>query len=149
MIFYADPNSKAENYLILYHPLSGHCAKVVDNEVRAAECWDVSQWNHEGEGSPIRLKGTDLCLTAIGDGLPVGLTHDCMTEQSTWKLALNSPHQLANQDEHGNDLCLEFDPNYSKKVLTTKCIVSEEDDDDSIKLKNPQGQWFKLISSNA
>ncbi|KAL3499288.1 hypothetical protein ACH5RR_038381 [Cinchona calisaya] len=143
-----DPSSKAKKYLILYHPATGHCAKAVGNEVRATECWDVSKWSHAGEGTPIRLEGTDLCLTAIGDGLPVALTNECTSERSTWKLALNSQHQLVNKDSNGNDLCLEFDPNYSKKVLTSKCIVSEEDDDDAIKLRNPQGQWFKLITSN-
>ncbi|XP_071920232.1 glycosyl hydrolase 5 family protein [Coffea arabica] len=138
-----DPRSKVKNYLILYHPQSGYCAKVAENEVRATDCWDASQWSYEGEGTPIRLKGTDLCLTATGDGLPVALTRECLTGQSAWELAQNSQFQLASRDDYGNDLCLEFNPYYSKRIQTSKCIVPEEDD-----LQNPQGQWFKLIQSN-
>ncbi|KAL3498923.1 hypothetical protein ACH5RR_041655 [Cinchona calisaya] len=102
-----DPTSKEENYLIMYHALRGKCARVDNNkEVHASECWEPSKWIHEGEGTPIRLKNTNLCLKAIGDGLPVALTNDCISQQSNWKLALNSLHKLASQGEKRDRIVL-------------------------------------------
>ncbi|CAI9094203.1 OLC1v1029897C2 [Oldenlandia corymbosa var. corymbosa] len=145
-----DPFSRHETYKVMYHPLSGTCGVAHKNQVLAAGgCWKTTQWSYRGEGSPIRLKGTNRCLMAVGDGLPVLLSDDCSGESSSWKLAKNSMYQLANKDENGNHLCLDFDPHVSKMVLTTKCIVAEEDDPDYIKLQRPESQWFLLVDSNA
>ncbi|KAL3498924.1 hypothetical protein ACH5RR_041656 [Cinchona calisaya] len=89
-----DGKSKKERHSILYHPLSGLCAKEVKGEGLAMECWDASKWNYKGDGSPIRLKGTHFRLKAIGEELPVAPTTDC--KETSWKLALipNSSYQV-------------------------------------------------------
>ncbi|CAK9141953.1 unnamed protein product [Ilex paraguariensis] len=142
-----DPKSNVSPYYIMYHPTSGRCMRGVNNELHPTDCWSLSRWSHAGDGTPIRLMGTPLCLTAVGDGLPVSLTADCMSEQSTWKLFSDTKYQIANRDEHGTDLCLDWDPNYSSRILTKKCLCSQDDSDQCH--DNPQSQWFKLISSNA
>ncbi|CAI9094205.1 OLC1v1029899C1 [Oldenlandia corymbosa var. corymbosa] len=141
------PFSRHPMHRLLYHPLSGSCGVAQGNQVLAGDCWKTSIWSFRGEGSPIRLKGSHRCLTAVGDGLPVVLTDYCSGESSRWKLARNSMYQLANKDDNGNELCLDFDPNISKKVLTRKCIVAGEDD--AVKLQGQENQWFVLVKSNA
>ncbi|XP_059318807.1 glycosyl hydrolase 5 family protein-like [Lycium ferocissimum] len=137
-----DPKSKKPTYYLLFHPQSGKCLNVASNNVvHASDCIGASRWSHDGEGTPIRLTGTSLCLTASREGLPVTLSKDC-SEQSTWKLASN--YQLSNVDENGKELCLDFDTNYSSsKVLVRKCVGL-----DGKSIDNPQSQWFKLVSAN-
>lgn len=140
--FNIDPKSIAPSYLRMYHPVSGRCIRADDkNELHATDCYSLSKWSHDGNKTAIRLTGTPYCLTAIGEGLPVILTEDCYSEQSMWKSV--SSFQLAN----GDDLCLHYDPSYSPRILTKKCICPDSDDPTCV--DNPQSQWFKLISSNA
>ncbi|KAI3468671.1 hypothetical protein Pfo_025334 [Paulownia fortunei] len=143
-----DPNSMGPTYHILYHPSSGRCIRVDKSEVHASDCWSFTRWNHDGNGNPIRLVGTELCLSAVGDGIPVTLSLDCTSRQSQWELVSSSKFQLSNKDEHGKYLCLEWDPNYSSRVLTRKCTCLEEDGSMNCQ-ESPQSQWFKLISANA
>lgn len=126
----------------MYHPRSGKCIRVdKEMELHASDCYSLSKWSHNGNYEPIRLIGTPFCLAAVGDQMPVILTRDCYSEHSMWKLA--SKYQLANKD----NLCLQYDPIYSPRILTMKCICPGQDDPSCV--ENPQSQWFKLISSNA
>ncbi|KAK2973770.1 hypothetical protein RJ640_018978 [Escallonia rubra] len=142
-----DPKSRKSENKIMYHPMSGRCVRVDRNETHASDCWGMSHWSHDGDGTPVKLVGTPWCLTALGDGLPVILTAECYSEESTWRLVSGSKFQMANKDENGTDLCLDYDPSYSSSVLTKKCICSA--DDDSNCLENPESQWFQLLSTNA
>ncbi|MCD7450298.1 hypothetical protein HAX54_005140 [Datura stramonium] len=139
-----DPKSKRPTYHLLFHPQSGKCLSSAanNNVVYASDCIGASRWSHDGDGMPIRLTGTSLCLTASRDGLPVTLSTDC-NEQSIWKFASN--YQLSNIDhENGKELCLDFDTYYSSsRVLVRKCVGL-----DGKNIDNPQTQWFKFVSSN-
>ncbi|CAI9094204.1 OLC1v1029898C1 [Oldenlandia corymbosa var. corymbosa] len=126
---------------VMYHPLSGSCGMAQGNEVQAGDCLKTSVWSFNGDGSPIRLKGSNQCLKAAGEGSPVVLTDYCSGESSSWKLAPKSMYQLSN----GNGLCLHFDSSISNKVLTKKCIVT---DPDYVKLPGQESQWFVLVQSN-
>ncbi|KAL2517218.1 Cellulase (glycosyl hydrolase family 5) protein [Abeliophyllum distichum] len=121
-----DPYSKGLTYYILYHPLSGRCIQVDNNnETQASDCLSFSLWSHGGNGTPIHLKGSPLCLTSAGDGFPVTLSTHCMTK---WEFVSNSTFQLANKDEKGINLCLEWNPaDYSSKLVTKKFSHSLDD----------------------
>lgn len=147
MLYIVDPLSKGEAYHILYHPLSGRCIHVDDWEVQVGECRGFSRWNYGGNGNPIQLRDSELCLTARGDGIPVALTRDCGGRQSRWELVSNAKFQVASSDEDGNYLCLDWDPNSSSRLLTRKCFCLEQDASVNC-LERPQTQWFKLILGN-
>ncbi|XP_071905798.1 glycosyl hydrolase 5 family protein-like [Coffea arabica] len=109
-----DPKSDGRSYKILYHLLSGKCARAnKNNDIYVSECWEMSKWDHQGEGTPTILQGTRSCLKAIGDGLLVALTIDCKSNQRKWTLTSNSQFQLASKHENGTELCLDWDPYYS------------------------------------
>ncbi|XP_020550226.1 uncharacterized protein LOC105164044 [Sesamum indicum] len=83
-----DPNSTCPTYHIQYHPSTGRCTRVDNNsELHATDCRNFSRWNHNGSGTPIRLEGTELCLSATGDGIPATLSRDCSSRRSKWESA--------------------------------------------------------------
>ncbi|XP_048230722.1 glycosyl hydrolase 5 family protein isoform X2 [Ricinus communis] len=141
-----DPDSILSTSYLMYHPLSGNCVHASEkNEIYASRFQQHSRWSHDGDGAPIRLMGSALCLKAIGDGLEPVLSNDCFSQQSSWKLLSSSKLHLGVKDEHGEYLCLEKESFNSSKVFTRKCICIEDDSDCQ---ENPQSQWFKLIKTN-
>ncbi|XP_031124179.1 glycosyl hydrolase 5 family protein-like [Ipomoea triloba] len=137
-----DPGSSEATYYLLYHPLSGKCARVDSGRLHMSDCLGASRWAHGADGMPIHLLGTSTCLAAERDGHPATLSGDCMNEGSTWNLA--SMLQLANKGDDGVELCLDYDSSYSSSlILTRKCVGLQEGD-----MRNPQTQWFKLIAAN-
>ncbi|KAH6761019.1 hypothetical protein C2S51_017968 [Perilla frutescens var. frutescens] len=142
-----DPNSKGSTYHILYHPLSGQCIHASKSNVYVGSCSGFSRWNHDGNQNSIQLRDTEMCLSANGDGIPVTLSRACNNRQSQWEFLSDSKFQVANRDEHGNYLCLDWDPNKSSRVLTKKCFCLEQNASINC-LESPQTQWFKLISGN-
>nr|GMD96621.1 glycosyl hydrolase 5 family protein-like [Ipomoea batatas] len=142
-----DPKSSGPTYNLLYHPLSGRCAQVVNDQIHMSDCMGASPCIQEADGMPIQMIESLKCLTVVGEDLPLGLSTICNDSQSnTWSLASNSSmsFQLANRGDNGVVLCLDFDSSYSPStILTRKCVGLEEGD-----MRNPQTQWFKLIPSN-
>ncbi|KAK6933822.1 hypothetical protein RJ641_036716 [Dillenia turbinata] len=108
-------------------------------------CKEPSQWDHDGDEAALRLIGTDLCLQVVGDGLPAVLSTDCSCTQSTWAFASSSRLHLAAPDQEGRLLCLEMNSTNPHTIMTNTCICL---DDGSVCDRDPQSQWFKLISSN-
>jgi hypothetical protein len=131
----------------MFHPLTGKCAHVnkSNNELVLGDCKSHSQWSSEGDGSPIRLMDSALCLKAEGEGLPATLSKHCLSQQSSWRSVSKTGLHLATSDGNRSLLCLELDSD-SSKIVTRKCICI--DDNDSSCLDNPQSQWFQLISTN-
>ncbi|KAJ1375465.1 Ricin B-like lectin [Sesbania bispinosa] len=142
-----DPSSNLSKSHIMFHPLTGYCAHVngSSNELVLGDCKSESRWHAEGDGSPISLMDSPLCLKAEGEGLPLTLSEDCLVQQSSWKSVSKTGLHLATSDDNGSLLCLDKDSN-SNKILTRKCICIG--DEDSSCLDNPQSQWFQLISTN-
>nr|GMD99763.1 glycosyl hydrolase 5 family protein-like [Ipomoea batatas] len=144
---FQDPKSSEPTYHILYHPLSGRCARVVDDQIHMSDCLGASRCIHEADGMPIQMIGSLKCLAVVGEDLPLNLSTICNNDgqsNNTWSLASNSMFQLANRGDNGLVLCLDFDSSYSSStILTRKCVGLEEGD-----MRNPQTQWFKLIASN-
>ncbi|GAU29242.1 hypothetical protein TSUD_362320 [Trifolium subterraneum] len=140
-----DPTSKLSNAYILYHPLSGNCVQVNDNnELEIGSCANQKIWTYDG--SKILFNNTNKCLTAAGEGLPVSISGNCQSKNSSWETASLSKLHLATVDQDGKQLCLQ-DPNSSNSsvVVTSKCICIN---DDSLCLDDPQSQWFQLVATN-
>ncbi|OVA18924.1 Ricin B lectin domain [Macleaya cordata] len=140
-----DPTSKLPTNHIMYHPLSGHCVLVDDNNsIQLTDCLNRSHWSYGGDGTPINLVGTSMCLKAVGDGLPVTVSTDCSSNQSMWRVISSSKLQLATMNEQGKSICLENNSN-SSTILTTECLCAEDGDKCQ---DNPEIQWFKLVQTN-
>ncbi|WJZ81921.1 hypothetical protein VitviT2T_001730 [Vitis vinifera] len=139
-----DPNSTTLSYYLIVHTESGFCVNVEgEDNVHGSSCRERSKWSHGGDGWPIRLVGGELCLKAVGDGVPVTLSTDCKSPRATWKLVSDSRLHVAAMDEQGNSLCLEATSSNYSSILTRRCAcVKNEANCD------PQSQWFKLVPSN-
>ncbi|KAI9174384.1 hypothetical protein LWI28_016551 [Acer negundo] len=126
-----DPNSNLSTSYILYHPGSGKCIGAnVKNEVYTSNSrrWWSRRWSNDGDGGPIRLMGSALCLKVEGDGLPPILSRDCLSQQSACKSVSKSYLHLAAKDEHGQYLCLDYKSANSSKIFNRKCICIDDDD---------------------
>ncbi|EEF51264.1 hydrolase, hydrolyzing O-glycosyl compounds, putative [Ricinus communis] len=157
-----DPSSNSSTSYIMFHALSGSCIHTDGNkEIYATSCkaprrWsdpagDVipMKWLHDGDGAPIRLKGTKLCLKALGEGLAPILSEDCSSPQSSWKFLSKTKLHLAATDENGEYLCLQKESPYTSKILTNACIfMNEEPECGKDPQKDPVTQWFKLVKTN-
>ncbi|KAL4587345.1 hypothetical protein LXL04_000214 [Taraxacum kok-saghyz] len=142
------PKWTSSNYTFLYHPMTGRCiGSDYRSQIFAYECTVLNGWSHGGDGTPVQLGTTPLCIAVAGDGLPVKLTTNCNSRESTWNSVRNSRFQIASKDGNGVDLCLDFDPNDSLRILSRKCICR---DNNGFKcLENPQRQWFQFVSTNS
>ncbi|KAF2297893.1 hypothetical protein GH714_004847 [Hevea brasiliensis] len=145
-----DPTSKSSTSYIIFHPQSGSCVDPDGrHDIYAGNCKKPKRWLYAGNGAPIRLKGTSLCLEAVGDGAAPVLSKNCSSQQSSWKLLSQTKLHVATLDETGEYLCLQKESPYTSKIVTSKCTFT---------LPNPQcltdsqidptTQWFKLVSSN-
>ncbi|MCL7042544.1 hypothetical protein MKW94_018705 [Papaver nudicaule] len=143
-----DPRSKLPTDHIIYHPLSGLCLFVDKNSnIQASDCLNRSHWSYAGNQAPLKLAGTSKCLKVNGNGLPVTVSNDCSSDQSAWKVILESNMRLAAMDQQGRSLCLDYDTSKSPLILSNECQCVT---DDASKCKdNPETQWFKLIQTNA
>ncbi|PNX94957.1 endoglucanase e1, partial [Trifolium pratense] len=101
-----DPTSKLSNAYILYHPLSGNCAQVNNNnELEIGSCVNQNKWTYNG--SQILFNNTSKCLTSAGEGLPVSVSDNCQSKNSSWQTASLSKLHLATVDQDGKQLCLQ------------------------------------------
>ncbi|KAJ1392616.1 Ricin B-like lectin [Sesbania bispinosa] len=140
-----DPTSKASNAYMMYHPLTGQCAHVNNkNELEVGSCESQNRWIYGGDGSQVLLSGTKKCLTASGEGLPVSVSDDCQSKNSSWKSVSLSKLHLATMDQDGKQLCLQKDSS-SSSIVTSKCICITND---SLCLDDPQSQWFQFVATN-
>ncbi|KAL6348768.1 hypothetical protein AAG906_033424 [Vitis piasezkii] len=122
----------------------GFCVNVEGQDnVHGSSCRERSKWSHSGDGSPIQLVGSELCLKAVGDGVPVALSTDCKSPWATWKLVSDSMLHIAAMDEQGNSLCLESTSSNYSSILTRSCACLNNETN-----CDPQSQWFRLVPSN-
>ncbi|KAK2414087.1 glycosyl hydrolase 5 family protein [Trifolium repens] len=137
-------SSNSTNSYIIYHPLSGQCVKVNNNnELELGDCDGQSKWNRDGQ--QIKLVGSGTCIEAISVGSIVKLSNDCKSKQSFWKTLSATNLHLGTLDGKGQNLCLQRESSTSPKVVTKKCICV---DDNPTCLNDPQSQWFQLVTTN-
>ncbi|KAH7550199.1 hypothetical protein ACOSP7_024591 [Xanthoceras sorbifolium] len=146
--FGQDPSSKFPTSYIMFHPDSGTCVGFWTQGCGIyadSSCLTPIRWIHYGDGAPLRLMKTNLCLKVVGDGLTPKVSSDCSSQQSLWYLVSASKLQLAAKDANGQYLCLDKNSSSSSRILTNKCICIN---DDSGCLDDPQSQWFTLATEN-
>ncbi|XP_068652665.1 glycosyl hydrolase 5 family protein-like [Aristolochia californica] len=133
-------------HYIVHHPSTGLCLQAnKDNTIQLSDCKNRSQWSYQGEGTPIKVKGTDLCLTRGAKRQPVFLSSNCKDLASKWNLVPSSKVQVAATDEEGGLQCLDSGSSNSTSIFTRDCVCLEGR---ICSDPNPQSQWFVLISSN-
>ncbi|XP_050227071.1 glycosyl hydrolase 5 family protein-like [Mercurialis annua] len=145
-----EPSSKSPTTLVMFHPQSGTC--VYNNgakELLTGKCKRSKRWSYAGDGSPIILEGTNLCIQAIGDGLPPILSKNCSNPLSSWTLLTTTKLHIATMDETGRYLCLQKESPLAKRVITSKCVLTLSTPEcQRNQLQDPTMQWFKLTNTN-
>ena len=140
----AEPSSNSSKSYLIYHPLSGQCVKVNNNnELELGDCEGASKWNQEGQ--QIKLVGNGACIEGIGDGSKMKLSKDCKSKQSFWKTLSATNLHLSTMDGQGQKLCLQRESPTSPKIVTKNCICV---DDNPSCLDDPTSQWFQLVTTN-
>ncbi|KAL0556755.1 hypothetical protein IC582_005271 [Cucumis melo] len=142
-----DPNSNASYSYVIYHPQSGQCIEVSNDnkDIVLTNCSTSSRWSHDNDSTPIKMSSTGLCLKASGEGLAASLSTDCLGKQSVWSAISNSKLHLATITENGKSLCLQIESSNSSKIVTNSCICTT---DDPTCLQDTQSQWFELVETN-
>lgn len=165
----ADFRSDDPTEYILYHPQSGECIQISnddgDNHLYTTDCRrkNLTRWDHDNNkgGSSsifIRVKGTTSsstsageCLSAVGDGSEAVVSSDCSSGRaSSWEMISSTKMHIAYRDDNGEGkyLCLERNSS-SSRVLTRKCLCLDDSANDvSNCSQNPQTQWFKFVPTN-
>ncbi|EEF47376.1 hypothetical protein RCOM_1077730 [Ricinus communis] len=76
------------------------------------------------------------------------LSTDCSSQLSLWS-EIDHLHLAAAVGEKGEPLCLQKESPYTSKILTSKCIFTQEDPAcRKDPQKDPTSQWFKLVRTN-
>nr|XP_010916958.2 glycosyl hydrolase 5 family protein [Elaeis guineensis] len=140
-----EPRSSTATNQIIYHPHSGQCVSVDDdNNVVLSDCKNRKWWSYDGNRTAIWLAGSTHCLRVEGEGLSVLLSAECNDNQSFWGPVSSSWFQISGMDAQGRNLCLERNSSNSDSIWTKECLCS----DNLGCSKNPQTQWFRFIPSN-
>lgn len=141
-------DASSSSHLILFHPQSGHCvqAKEGNGRVVLGDCESRSRWSYQGDGTPIKLMGSDLCLRMTETAnRRVRLSSDCSDGLSLWRELPKGELQLAASDSEGMLRCMGRATPNSTRLLGGECLCLDQDEPCD---QNPQVQWFKLVPSN-
>ena len=72
----------------MLHPVSGQRVKSEDKEgVELGDCATPNQWNHSGDGSPMKLLSNGQGLKSVGDGKAPMVSDECSGDGSNWTVA--------------------------------------------------------------
>lgn len=141
-------DASSSSHLILFHPLSGHCvqAKEGSGRVVLGDCESRSRWSYQGDGTPIKLMGSELCLRMTETGSRrVRLSSECSDGLSLWRALPGGELRLAVSESEGMLCCMaRANPN-STRLVGGECVCLDQDEPCD---QNPQVQWFKLVPSN-
>ncbi|CAD6260505.1 unnamed protein product [Miscanthus lutarioriparius] len=146
--------AEAAPYTVLFHPVSGMCVVVRRRsptltqplELGLGPCNETEAWEYSAQQQRLALRDTALlCLRAEGAGRPATLGVSCGDAMAKWSLVSDSKlHVAVNATSlAGSDgmLCLDVGAD-GRSVVTNPCRCLSADNS-----CDPQGQWFKLVSS--
>jgi hypothetical protein len=141
-------------YTVLFHPVSGMCVVVRRRsptltqplELGLGPCNETEAWEYSAQQQRLALRDIALlCLRAEGAGRPATLGVSCGDAMAKWSLVSDSKlHVAVNATSSaGSDgmLCLDVGAD-GRSVVTNPCRCLSADNS-----CDPQGQWFKLVSS--
>ncbi|THU50541.1 hypothetical protein C4D60_Mb06t21330 [Musa balbisiana] len=130
-------------YSIIFHPSTGLCVLRTSllGPIELGPCDESDVWSYT-EQQTLTLKDKLLCLKADGTGKPARLGIICSDTQSKWEFISDSKMHLSTKmSSDGSSLCLDVDPD-GISIITNPCRCLTNDH-----TCNPEGQWFKMISS--
>jgi len=151
--------TEAVPYTVLFHPVSGMCVVVrwqsptptQPLELGLGPYNETEAWEYSAQLQRLALRDTALlCLRAEGAGRPATLGVSCGDAMARWSLvsdsklhvAVNATTSSAGSESDGDGmLCLDVGAD-GRSVVTNPCRCLSADNS-----CDPQGQWFKLVSS--
>ncbi|CAD6263324.1 unnamed protein product [Miscanthus lutarioriparius] len=153
--------AEAAPYTVLFHPVSGMCVVVRRRsptptltqplELGLGPCNETEAWEYSAQQQRLALRDAALlCLRAEGAGRPATLGVSCGDAMARWSLvsdsklhvAVNATTSSAGSESDGDGmLCLDVGAD-GRSVVTNPCRCLSADNS-----CDPQGQWFKLVSS--
>ncbi|XP_023533776.1 uncharacterized protein LOC111795530 [Cucurbita pepo subsp. pepo] len=142
-----DPNSNASFSYVIYHPQSGQCIQVSNDnkDIFLGNCSISSRWTHDNDSTPIRMSSTGLCLKTSGEGLMPSLSTDCLGPQNSWSAISNTKLHLATIAPDEKSLCLQIESSNSSKIVTNSFICTNGAPNC---LEDTRSQWFELVKTN-
>ncbi|ONK58283.1 uncharacterized protein A4U43_C09F10580 [Asparagus officinalis] len=127
-------------HTILYHPTSGMCVNPTESsELSLGSCDSAKGWRYTKE-KLIQLQGTNLFARDFGPGYNVTLSDYSPDTTMKWDLISATRMHISSMNE--TDLCLDVGRD-GYTLMTYQCCLGEADQD-----CDPEGQWFKMVSSN-
>ncbi|KAF9603082.1 hypothetical protein IFM89_033807 [Coptis chinensis] len=133
-------------YNIIFHPSSGFC--ILNNstfkQLRLGPCQVSDAWVYDSRQKTIVMKGTNLCLQAVGMGMPIGLVASCTSSASKWDMISDSKMHLSSKLANGDIMCMDISSSVLNGTIvanTCRCLKEDSKCD-------PASQWFKIINSS-
>lgn len=140
--------AEAAPYTVLFHPVSGMCVvrRSLTQPLELGPCNETEAWTYSSQQQRLALRDNALlCLRAEGAGRPASVGVSCGDAMAMWRLVSDSKlHVAVNAtSSSGSDgmLCLDVGAD-GRTVVTNPCRCLSADNS-----CDPQGQWFKLVSS--
>ncbi|KAG6479992.1 hypothetical protein ZIOFF_063469 [Zingiber officinale] len=136
--------SEVPPYKIIFHPLTGHCVTLDSSRRLALAVGPCSErWNFSDDQTLSLTTGsTPSCITTVGVGMPVALTECDDVMSSKWALLSSCHMHVSTKVAGGNaTVCLDVGGD-DRSVITNPCRCLGGDAS-----CDPEGQWFKLVTS--
>ena len=134
--------SQRSLYQMIYHPSTGLCLQrcsLLGLDITLGPCIEDESWNYTPQGN-IVLKGTILCVEALGLGKVARLGMFCMGDNTQWSMMSDYKLHLSTKVEDITIVCL--DGSSMPSVVTNKCNCLRRDSS-----CDPSSQWFKIITT--
>ncbi|KAL6349505.1 hypothetical protein AAG906_034162 [Vitis piasezkii] len=131
----------ARPYKMVLHPSTGLCVLrgSLSEPLKLGPCTESEAWGYTPQKILI-IKGTYLCLQAVGLGKPAKLSVICSNPGSNWEIISDSKMYLSTKLGDGTTVCLDVDS--SDDIVTNSCKCLSRDD-----MRDPGSQWFKIANS--
>lgn len=150
--------AEAAPYTVLFHPVSGMCvvrrsptptpSLTQPFQLSLGPCNETEAWEYSAQQQRLALRDAALlCLRAEGAGRPASLAVSCGDAMARWGFVSDSKlHVAVNATSSAGSvgdglLCLDVGAD-GRSVVTNPCRCLSADNS-----CDPQGQWFKLVSS--
>ncbi|RVX15699.1 Thylakoid lumenal protein TL20.3, chloroplastic [Vitis vinifera] len=129
------PISFSRPYKMVLHPSTGLCVLrgSLSEPLKLGPCTESEAWGYTPQKILI-IKGTYLCLQAVGLGKPAKLSVICSNPGSNWESISDSKMYLSTKLGNGTAVCLDVDS--SDDIVTNSCKCLSRDD-----MCDPGSQW--------
>lgn len=133
-------------YQLVFHPLTGLCitrqSLLLWEPLKLGPCTDSgAAWIYTTDRN-LQVKGSSLCVTAIGQGQGVKLGMFCSEACSKWEPVSASGLHLASHASDDTFMhCLDVDG--KGNIITNPCQCLDKRDREC----DPASQWFSIVTT--